>query len=180
MKKVILYPTDDLELGEEEDVIATLPEDLRPLPGIILLILHDETLGITQRALKALRDELAERIDHELLVFQVPSVNGSHCAIYGFFLVDKTSKQIVIIGDGFRGDNGGEGGKGHRAVQALLALYGLKPIEMMPEEAVLYRADVEVYRETVNKVLELAGEEKFRVPQENSPQYVDRCFSPWR
>ncbi|GAI98033.1 unnamed protein product, partial [marine sediment metagenome] len=67
------------------------------------LKLHKETLGVTQRALKALRDELAERIQHELLVFRVPSTDGAHCEVYGFFLVDKTAREISIIGDGFRG-----------------------------------------------------------------------------
>ena len=117
------------------------------------LKLHKQTLGVTLRALKQLRDELAERIQHELLVIQVPSQDGSHCDIYGFFLVDRTAREIVITGDGFRGDNGGEGGAGHRAAQALLAMYGLRPIEMMPEDAILYREDTSAYDEAIAKVL---------------------------
>ena len=138
--------------------------------------LHRETLGVTQRALKALRDELAARIDHELLVFQVPSQNGSHCDIYGFFLVDRTAREIVIIGDGFRGDNGGEGGAGHRAAQALLAIYGLRPIEMMPEDAILYREDTSAYDEAIAKVLEIVGEYQFEIAWGKLPGYVDWCF----
>lgn len=141
------------------------------------LKLHKETLGVTQRALKALRDELALRIDHELLVFQVPSTDGAHCEVYGFFLVDNTAREIVIIGDGFRGDNGGEGGTGHRAAQALLALYRLKPIETMPEEAISYGEDILPYHEMANKVLEIAKEYHFNVPLDNHPQYVDWCFA---
>lgn len=142
------------------------------------LTLHEETLGITHRALKSMRDELAQRINHEILIFQVPSQNGSHCDIYGFFLVDKTAREVIIIGDGFRGDNGGEGGAGHRAVQALLAIYGLRPIEMMPEEAVLYRNDAdEAYRKAVDNILEIAEEYKFEVPHDNVARYVDWCFS---
>lgn len=141
------------------------------------LTLHKETLGVTQRALKALRDELAQRIEHELLVFQVPSGDGAHCEVYGFFLVDKTADEIVIIGDGFRGDGGGEGGAGARAALALLAIYHLVPIEIMPEEAFLYREEPETYREIVDKVLELAGEYRFEIAREKTPQYIDWCFA---
>ncbi len=141
------------------------------------LKLHKETLGVTQRALKALRDELAERIQHEFLVFQVPSTDGAHCEVYGFFLVDKTVREIVVIGDGFRADNGGEGGAGHRAAQALLAIYGLRPREAMPEEAISYGEDPAAYQEMVNKVLEIAKEYHFNVPRDNRPQYVDWCFA---
>jgi len=141
------------------------------------LKLHRETLGVTLRALKALRDELAQRIDHALLVFQVPSRDGSHCDIYGFFLVDRTAGEIVIIGDGFRGDNGGEGGNGHRAAQALLAIYGLLPIKVEPEKAVLYREDKSLYQEITDKMLELAEECDFKIAWGNLPKYIDRCFT---
>lgn len=161
MKKFILYPQDDLSDGPELLKLG------------ILLLLHDETLGITQRALKALRDELAQRIEHELLVFQVPSGDDDTCRCYGFFLVDKTARELAIIGDGFRGDGGGEGGSGARAAQALLAIYDLKPIEMLPEEAIPYRDDASAYQEITEKVLELAEVEKFHIARENKPGYVD-------
>jgi len=157
MKKLILHPTDDL--GEESELYT--------------LLLHDETLGVTQKALKALRDELAQRIDHKLFIFQVPSTDDH----YGFFLVDKTAREIAIIGDGFRGDGGGEGGAGHRAAQALLSIYGGKPLEMLPEDAIPFGEDAETYRKAVNKVLEIAGESRFEISQQRNPKYVDWCFS---
>ena len=141
------------------------------------ITVHQKTLGVTQRALKALRNDLALRIDHELLIFQVPSTDGAHCEVYGFFLVDKTAREITVIGDGFRGDNGGEGGAGHRAAQALLSIYGLRAIEMPPEEAILYREDASAYREVADKVLEIAEEYHFDIAQEKRPQYVDWCFA---
>ncbi|MBA7714667.1 hypothetical protein ES703_123697 [subsurface metagenome] len=141
------------------------------------LTLHRETLGVTQRALKALRDELARRIEHEILVFQVPSPDGDHCEVYGFFLVDKTAAEVAIIGDGFRGDSGGEGGSGHRAAQALLAIYGLTPIEMLPEDAIVYRDDPSAYRQAVDRALTIAGELHFDVAWLKNPRYVDWCFS---
>ena len=139
---------------------------------------HRETLGVTQRALKALRDELARRIEHEIHVFQVPSTDSPHCEVYGFFLVDKTAMEVAIIGDGFKGDNGGEAGAGHRAAQALLAIYGLKPIVLGGiQYTVGYVDDVSVYRERVDDVLRLAGEYPFDIAWGNLPEYVDWCFS---
>ncbi|MBA7701527.1 hypothetical protein ES703_110267 [subsurface metagenome] len=169
MKKIILYPPDHLA----EDYFNTVA-------SINTLILHDETLGVTQRALKALRDELAERIQHELQVFQVSFGDGAHYEVYGFFLVDKTAREVVIIGDGFRGDGGGEGGAGARAALALLAIYHLVPIEVMPDKAILYREEPEAYREIVEKVLEIAEEYHFEIAREKTPQYVDFCFSQLR
>lgn len=144
------------------------------------LTLHKETLGVTRRALKALRDELAQRIDHELLVFQVPSGDSAHGEVYGFFLVDKTAMEIAIIGDGFRGDSGGEGGAGHRAGQALLAIYGLRPIEMLPEDAIPFHSYTETYREAANKALQIAGESRFEISHQRNPRYADWCFSQRR
>lgn len=141
------------------------------------LTLHRETLGVTQRALKALRDELAARIDHEVLIFQVPSRDGPHVRCYGIFLVDRTTEEIVIIGDGFRGDNSGEGGKGHRAAQSLLSIYGLTPVELGGTPyTVDYVDDVSAYQERVNDALRLAGEYHFEIAWGKLPGYVDWCF----
>ena len=143
------------------------------------LRLHRETLR-TAQSLKALRNELAKRISHELLVFKVPSIDGAHGEVYGFFLVDKTARDIVIIGDGFRGDGCGESGAGHRAALALLAIYHLVPIEVMPEEAILYRDDASAYQEIADKVLEMAEESHFEIAWGKIPQYCDFCFSQLR
>ena len=90
---------------------------------------HEDTFGITQKALQALRDELATRIDHYIEVWEIPS--GEYYSgpprdsqIYGVAILDHTVDEAVIIGDGFRGDGGGEGGAGHRAAQALLSIFG--------------------------------------------------------
>ncbi len=141
------------------------------------IILHKDTLGITQRALKALRDELAQRIEHELIVFQVPSGAHSECGCYGFFLVDRTAGEIAIVGDGFRADGCGEGGAGARAALALLTIYHLAPIEMVSEDANPYRGDIPSYQKTVDRVLGLVTQFSFEIAKEKPPSYIDWCFS---
>lgn len=140
------------------------------------IILHHDTLGVTQPALLALRNELAARITHHIVVFEVPTAEA-YCQTYGFFIVDLDVKEVAIIGDGFRSDEGGEGGAGHRAAQALLAIYGIKPEEALPEEAISYTDDESMYREPAEKMAELALEYDFKQPYFNKPGYVDWVFS---
>ena len=100
---------------------------------------HTDTFGITAKALKALRDELAERIDHKIEVWELEAGERDHVEGYGLVIYDFTKGEVVVIGDGFRGDGGGEGGAGHRAAQALLAIYGIGPFRY--DQAVLFDAD---------------------------------------
>jgi len=144
------------------------------------LTLHEESLGITQKALWALRDELAKRAAHKLVVYRVPSVDGGHCDIYGVFIIDFTDEEIAIIGDGFRGDNGGEGGAGHRAAQALMAIYGLNPLEMMPDDAIDYTENMSLYAPIARKLQDYAEAENPRVPVWLAPHYVDWVFASRR
>jgi len=92
---------------------------------MIHLKLHEDTFGITQKALKALRNELADRIDHEIDVRELPSSEMGHCGGFGYAIIDRTMEEVVIIGDGFRHDGQGEGGAGARAALALLSVYGM-------------------------------------------------------
>ena len=91
------------------------------------LFIHSDTFGTTQKALEALRNELAQRLNHVVHVVLVPS-EDRHSEGYGIFVVDSTVKEVAVVGDGFRVDNGGEGGKGHRAATALMSIYGIVPI----------------------------------------------------
>ncbi len=115
-------------------------------------ILHKETLGVTEPALKALRDEILKRYDHKLAIAQVPAIeHGGHSEGYGFAIFDETMEHIIIIGDGFRADGGGTGGAGHRAAQSLIHLMGLKvcivtePIEF-DEDIALGQSIIDVMR----------------------------------
>lgn len=131
------------------------------------IVVHEDTFGITQRALKSLRDELADRIDHAIVVWQLLARDMDHVNCYGFCIIDTTSDEAVIIGDGFRGDGGGEGGAGHRAAQALLSIYRIcsmlwDPIDFYPDN------DWEV----LVKSLELATGGP-TVARERNPHYIE-------
>jgi len=128
------------------------------------IILCNETLGITQRALKVLRNTLAYRIDNKLDVWQVNSLDT---IAYGFIILDYTKQQAIIIGDGFRSDGGGEGGAGHRAAQALLAIYGITPVEA--EEPLDYTEDVEDYINLIDNLPEMHP----HIPEVENPHYID-------
>lgn len=81
----------------------------------------ENSFGITQRSLKILRDTLARKVDHEILVVEVPT-NALCC---GYFIFDAVTNDATFTGDGFRLDRGGEGGAGYGSAEALLQIYGI-------------------------------------------------------
>jgi len=85
--------------------------------------LDQEALGITERSLKVLRDQIARRVDDDLMVLKIPTSDIT-C---GYLIVDRTANEAVFTGDGFRSDGGGEGGAGYRAAEAYLDIFRLKP-----------------------------------------------------
>jgi len=78
------------------------------------------SIGGTRPSLKALRDELAQRFDHEITVVEVQHPDNVTC---GFAIFDFTGGELVLVANGFRYDQGGEGGAGYRAAIALNALF---------------------------------------------------------
>ncbi len=140
------------------------------------IILHNETLGVTKPALQALRNEITRRVDHMINVMELPA-DADPDGSYGFLITDNTAGEAVIIGDGFRKDGGGEGGAGHRAAQALLRIFGISAIEAMPEDVVCFSEDESLYRDVVDKLIDLAEAEGFKRPAENRPEYVDWVFA---
>ena len=89
------------------------------------IIVDEETFGITVKSLKMLRNELAQRINNNIRVYQINTSN----ICCGFLIMDFTDMEAVWSGDGFRTDNGGEGGAGYRSAQALLKIFGIIPQE---------------------------------------------------
>ncbi len=140
------------------------------------VILHRDTLGVTQPALQALRNELAARITHDICVIEVPAAEG-HCDIYGFFIVDETTHSVIIIGDGFRGDGRGEGGTGHRAAQALLAIYGIHGEQALESEAISYVDDESAYSTVADKMAAIAKEMGFVKLNQQKPRYPDWVYA---
>lgn len=148
------------------------------------LILHHDTLGVTQPALQALRNELAHRIDHNICVIEVPAVverafvgSPHDCETYGVFIVDESAGEVAIIGDGMRGDGGGEGGAGHRAVQALLAIYGVSADQALQEEAVNFVDDENAYAEAVKRIVLIAEGLGFSKLADKKPRYPDWVYA---
>jgi len=136
------------------------------------LILDEDTLGITGRSLKALRDEIARRADHELLVLEI-STSDITC---GYLVVDRTASEAVFTGDGFRTDGGGEGSAGYRASQVILKTFGLRPCFSEPvamDEA--YVGDPGRAMDMLSARAKAAAEElqaEFVVPSQKAASYL--------
>lgn len=137
----------------------------------VAVFLHEESLGITRNALKAMRDELVKRYSNKLVVYQVPSGDKAHAEGYGFAIVDTTRSEVVFVGDGFREDGGGEGGAGHRSVQALLFVFGVMPVDCLPEEAIGFDDDPELVQ-YLKLAASLYDPDSGNVLAEQSPMYV--------
>lgn len=135
-------------------------------------------MGITQRSLKNLRDELAFRLNHRVVVFEMPT--DDECC--GFLIFDKESNAVAYTGDGFRLDRAGEGGAGYVTAQWLMRLFGVYPPRAAPvfdlEPAMeLYRQGKEdealqSLRVIFEQVTRLAVEEDFKRPRDRRPQYI--------
>ena len=134
--------------------------------------LDQEALGITERSLKVLRDEIARRVDDDLVVLKIPTSDIT-C---GYLIVDRTVKEAVFTGDGFRTDGGGEGGAGYRAAEAYLDIFRLKayfaePVDMTEAytgntEAVIARLS-ELARDALEN-----SQDRFVTPSQTSPSYM--------
>ena len=134
--------------------------------------LDQETLGITERSLKVLRDEIARRVDHELLVLEIPTSEIT-C---GYMIVDRTANEAVFSGDGFRTDGGGEGGAGYRAAQAYLDVFGLRPYFAEPVDlADAYAGNAEAVLSRLRNLAEdmvKGSPDRFLVPSQIKPSYM--------
>jgi len=134
--------------------------------------LDQEALGITERSLKVLRDEIARRVDDDLMVLEIPTSEIT-C---GYLILDRTLNEAVFTGDGFRTDGGGEGSAGYRAAEAYLDIFRLKayfaePVDMTEAytgntEAVIARLS-ELARDALEN-----SQDRFVTPSQTSPSYM--------
>ena len=141
--------------------------------------MNQEALGITERSLKVLRDEIARRVDHDLMVLpawladrEIPTSDIT-C---GYLILDRTLNEAVFIGDGFRTDGGGEGGAGYRAAQAYLDIFRLKGYFAEPmdiTEAYTGSTGPLIARlsELAQQALE-SNSERFVAPSNTTPSYL--------
>lgn len=140
--------------------------------GTIKVSLDENALGITERSLRNLRNEVARRLDHELIVLEIPTSEIT-C---GYLIIDRTANEAVFTGDGFRTDGGGEGGAGYRAARACLAVFGIKPYFGEPlditgaytgeDDPVLSRV-CELAEEAISKLID-----RFIRPSETKASYM--------
>jgi len=141
------------------------------------IVFDPNSFGITEKSLRMLRNTLAEKINREIYVVEVPT-NDLCC---GYFIFDLITGSATFTGDGFRTDGGGEGGAGYKSAKALLNLYGIYPVvaEGVNFDAFYVRHIVE--NELGNRLKEVAEEiivscrirdEDFRKPANNRPEYI--------
>ena len=134
--------------------------------------MNQEALGITERSLKVLRDQIARRVDDDLMVLEIPTSDIT-C---GYLIVDRTLNEAVFTGDGFRTDGGGEGGAGYRAAQAYLDIFRLKayfaePVDMTEPYAGNTGPLIARLSELAQQALE-SNSDRFVVPSNTTPSYL--------
>ncbi len=142
-----------------------------------MMFIYDEnTLGTPQKSLKMLRDALAARINHRIVVVEIPT-NNMCC---GYLILDRDDNVALFTGDGFSTDNHGEGGDSYRSAQALFTLFGIMPCiwdETIPIED-LYNGNKSLVRrrlyQLVNDVKrDYASDYRgFVKPLDNKPYYI--------
>jgi hypothetical protein len=139
------------------------------------VLLYEDSLGITQRSLKVLRDTLSRSIDHRLAVVEVQTSDIT-C---GFLVLDADAQLGVFTGDGFRHDGGGEGGAGYRSALKLIDAFGLK-IQLWERfnSGILYCPTLRVEQKKKMLLLfarnaaEKLSESDFVRPSERMPCYI--------
>ena len=136
------------------------------------MVLDLNTLGITYRSLRLLRNEIARRVDHDLLVVEVPTTHLTS----GYLIIDRTANEAVFTGDGFRTDGGGEGGAGYRAAEAYLDIFRLNPYMADPVDmAPAYEGNSDTVVEGLRGIAEAALKEtsgQFIKPSDTNPSYM--------
>lgn len=138
------------------------------------VIYDPNTFGITQKSLKMLRNALAEKVNHRIVVVEVPT-NDVCC---GYFILDWELQNATWTGDGFRTDAGGEGGAGYRSAKVLFSLFGISLIhhsEQINCNEVYSLQKGQTQRQLKALAAKIAGdiiEEEFFKPRERQPGYV--------
>jgi len=138
------------------------------------IIIREETFGSTLDALKAVRDEVAARHTHPLVLLGIYDPWGEHVQLYGVLLFDKETHEAVIVGPSFRGDGAGEGGAGHRSLLALLSRWGIPLIfRLDPLDHDSWRIE----DSWANIVLEEGlFQVRGKVPRDSRPEYYREIF----
>lgn len=138
------------------------------------VVYDPRTFGKTQKSLKMLRNALAEKINHRIVVVKVPT-NDVCC---GYFIFDWELQDATWTGDGFRTDGGGEGGAGYRSAKVLFSLFGIWLIhhsEQVNFDKIYSLQEGQTQQQLKALAAKIAGEireEEFFKPWERQPEYV--------
>jgi hypothetical protein len=142
----------------------------------MMLVYDENTLGAPKKSLKMLRDTLAARINHRIVVVEIPTNN--RCC--GYLILDRDDNTALFTGDGFSTDKQAEAGDSYGSAQALFSLYGIMPCiwdETVPIED-LYNGSRALVRPRLYQLVKdvkrdhVADYRGFVIPQENKPYYV--------
>lgn len=82
---------------------------------------EEKNFGITIKSLTELRNLLADKLHHRIVIFQIKTSELT-C---GFLVFDWEYQNASFTGDGFRTDGGGEGGAGFKSAGILFNLFGI-------------------------------------------------------
>jgi len=126
--------------------------------------IHQDSIGITQTSLIHLRNEIINRFHHHILVFKY-TYNYNHPAIVGFGIVDFTTHEIILCGNGFREDRRGEGGAGLIKAERILNALDI------PADYEFFISSMQPKKEEIINALKPVDKTWSIVPAKINPQY---------
>lgn len=150
------------------------------------VIHHPEAMGITQKSLKNLRDAIAQKLDHQIAVIEVPTTD--ECC--GFMIFDRKDRSATFTGEGFRLDECGEGGAGYKTAKALFRIFGIEYTRWEPVDFDPYidinlrcawdfpsraRRDEDAYQWVSKLAVDIAAtipESEYKKPIDSNPDYL--------
>lgn len=85
-------------------------------------ITNPDSFGITQKALKNLRDAICRGWDDRIEIIEIQYAHS----LCGFVIINYTQRKTIWSGAGFRTDGGGESGAGYNTVKRLFQVFGFE------------------------------------------------------
>jgi len=130
-----------------------------------------DCMGITRRSLKCLRDAIAEKLTHRIVVVEIPT--SDLCC--GYLILDWERQSAAYSGDGFRMDKAGEGGAGYKSAEVLFRLFGIQRlswevVDLEPFQKLVFE---EKYTEANQLLMQLFQQIADEIPDSDSKRPID-------